>query len=144
MPNLTLRQSKFVTEYSLSGNAADAARRAGYSPNGAKVIGCNLLTNINVQVALAEKRASNAAKLDLRLEEILGGIISGIASAREQKDAGNIIRGYVSLAKLLGLDQPEIKSGNPSARCKDLQAQYELLTDDELMRIIEGEVVEIV
>ena len=36
---LTLKQKKFVEEYVISGNAADAARRAGYSPRTAYSIG---------------------------------------------------------------------------------------------------------
>ena len=36
---MTLKQKKFVEEYVISGNAADAARRAGYSPRTAYSIG---------------------------------------------------------------------------------------------------------
>jgi phage terminase small subunit len=57
---LTAKQKRFVQEYALDPNAAAAARRAGYSPNGAKVTGCRLLTNPNLKAALAAKQAENA------------------------------------------------------------------------------------
>lgn len=41
---MTLRQRKFCDEYLISGNATDAAIKAGYSPKTAKSIGQRLLT----------------------------------------------------------------------------------------------------
>ena len=43
---MTTRQKKFCDEYILSGNAAEAAVKAGYSPKTAKSIGQRLLTYV--------------------------------------------------------------------------------------------------
>ena len=46
---LTRRQQKFCDEYLISGNAADAAIKAGYSPKTAKSIGQRLLTYVDLK-----------------------------------------------------------------------------------------------
>ena len=51
---LTRRQALFVAAYLACGNAAQAAREAGYSVKGAQVTGCKLLTNPKVQGAIAK------------------------------------------------------------------------------------------
>ena len=45
---LTLMQQKFADEYIVSGNAADAARKAGYSVKTARSVGQENLTSRNI------------------------------------------------------------------------------------------------
>lgn len=49
MNTLTPRQKKFCDEYLISGNATDAAIKAGYSPKTAKSIGQRLLTFVDLK-----------------------------------------------------------------------------------------------
>ena len=46
---MTPRQRKFCDEYLISGNATDAAIKAGYSPKTAKSIGQRLLTFVDLK-----------------------------------------------------------------------------------------------
>ena len=46
---MTPRQKKFCDEYLISGNATDAAIKAGYSPKTAKSIGQRLLTFVDLK-----------------------------------------------------------------------------------------------
>jgi phage terminase small subunit len=50
--HLTKRQDNFIFEYTKDGNATQAAIRAGYSAQGAKVTGYRLLTNTNLEQRL--------------------------------------------------------------------------------------------
>lgn len=52
---MTPRQQRFVAEFAIDGNATQAAIRAGYSPNGAKVTASRLLTKPNVAAAVSER-----------------------------------------------------------------------------------------
>ena len=52
---MTTRQKKFCDEYNLSGNAAEAAVKAGYSPKTAKSIGQRLLTYVNLKQYIGEE-----------------------------------------------------------------------------------------
>jgi hypothetical protein len=135
---LTPRQAKFVECYALDRNAARAARSAGYSVKGAKVTGCQLLTNPNLKAALAAKEAELAVKLEIDRDTVVAGIFSGIASARMQGEAGTVIRGWCEVAKITGLDKPPAERKSPSGGNPDLLAKYESLSDEELIAIAEG------
>ena len=97
---LTPRQQRFVEEFTISGNAADAARRAGYSEKTARQIACENLTKPDIQAAITAKRQGYAAQIDVRRDDVIAGLFTGIAEAQRKADAGNLIRGWVEVAKL--------------------------------------------
>ncbi len=49
-----------------------------------------------------------------------------------------MIRGWVEIAKMLGLDQPDKVEVRVSAENDVLRAKYEALSDEEFMAIAEG------
>lgn len=53
---LTLKQKKFADEYLISGNATDAAIKAGYAKRSARSIGQENLTKPDVKNYIAERR----------------------------------------------------------------------------------------
>lgn len=59
LSKLTIKQQKFADEYIISGNATEAAIRAGYSKKTARTIGAQNLTKLNIK-----------SYIDKRLEEI--------------------------------------------------------------------------
>lgn len=138
---LTARQQRFVDAYALDPVAARAARKAGYSPNGAKVTGCRLLTNPNLQAALAAKKAELAVTLELDRNAIIGGLFDAIAAAKHNADPGNVIRGWVEVAKLTGLDKPDSTPVRPAHAVTEdmaLRMKFEALSDSELADIAAG------
>jgi phage terminase small subunit len=82
MNPLTPKQQRFVAEYLVDLNATQAAIRAGYSPNGANVLACRLLTKANVAAAIQAGAARRLAKADLTadrtLEELAGVAFSNV------------------------------------------------------------------
>ena len=61
---MTARQRKFCDEYLISGNATDAAIKAGYSPKTAKSIGQRLLTFVDLkQYIKTELEKLHSAKI---------------------------------------------------------------------------------
>jgi phage terminase small subunit len=120
--SLTPRQQQFVVEYAIGGNAADAARRAGYSPKGANVTGAQLLANPNIRDALTVERQRNARNLDIRKEDVISGIVAAINMARAQANPGAMISGCVQLAKLCGFYEPELSQVNLSDDAGRLKA----------------------
>jgi hypothetical protein len=104
--NLTARQARFVDEYVISGNAAAAARAAGYSENGAKVTACRMLTKANLRKAVAQKQAAGAANFELRREHILAAIMQAIAMAKEYRKPATMLSGWVAIGKMLGFYDP--------------------------------------
>jgi phage terminase small subunit len=139
MQKLTARQLKFISAYSVKPCAASAARAAGYSPKGAKVAGCRLLTNVNLQAVLAAQRAKFQNQLAIDKCRVVSELQSSIAVAKEKLDAGSMIRAWCEIAKMLGLYAPEKVEVAVSAESDALRAKYEAMSDDELMAIIAGE-----
>lgn len=54
------KRERFIDEYLIDFNATQAAIRAGYSPRSAKVTGSRLLSDANLQAALATKRTAQS------------------------------------------------------------------------------------
>jgi phage terminase small subunit len=64
---LNLQQSKFLAEYLKSGNATEAAIKAGYAPDSAAVTGARLLRKANIRTAV--QKVLN--KLEISTENVL-------------------------------------------------------------------------
>ena len=75
MSDLTPKQACFVGEYLIDLNATQAAIRAGYSERSAKQLGSRLLTNADVQTAVAKDQAEKAEKLGLSQEWVLRRLV---------------------------------------------------------------------
>lgn len=65
--SLNLQQAKFLKEYLKSGNATEAAIKAGYAPDSAAVTGARLLRKANIREAV-EKTLN---KLEISAENVL-------------------------------------------------------------------------
>ncbi len=68
---LNQRQQDFVDAYILSGNATEAARKAGYSENTAESQGSRLLKNAKVSDSIERRRKVAADKVDISAASIL-------------------------------------------------------------------------
>lgn len=113
---LNFRQQKFVEEFILCGNAAEAYRRAGYR-----------CANTQVAAASAEKLLRNA--------EIRSAVEAGRSAAREQAivTRDDILRGLLREAR-------RIRNGNPNARVASWKLLAEIqgyLGEQELRKMLE-------
>ena len=83
---LTPKQQLFVTEYLDCLNAAEAARRAGYSEQTARQQGQRLLTNVDIAAAISaqmSERIMGADEAAMRLSEHARGSIRGFIATDE-------------------------------------------------------------
>lgn len=69
--NLTPKQKKFCEYYIQSGNAADAARRAGYSPKTADAIGRENLRKPTISAYIRERMGNQDKELIADSDEVL-------------------------------------------------------------------------
>lgn len=138
MSQLTARQQRFVDELTVCGNAAESARRAGYSARSAKVTACRMLTKANLQAAIAAKRQQEAEKLELRKEDVLSGLLSSVQMGREKGEPAAMIRGFVELGKLCGFYANTSPKTLASAITGQLMAKFEAMSEDQLLAVIAG------
>lgn len=68
---LNRRRQKFVKEYLVDLNGRQAAIRAGYSPDSARVTASELLALDDVKAAVAEGMAARAARTDITADKVL-------------------------------------------------------------------------
>ena len=138
MATLTPRQSKFVEQYALCGNAAEAARKAGYSAKTARVIGPENLSKPAVKAALAARQRAYQAELALTKDEVIAGLLGAIEMGRAQQDPAVMIQGYVQLARLCGFYEPEVMRLELPGDVAQLKNKYAAMSDDQLMAVIAG------
>lgn len=134
---LSARRTKFVNEYVIDFNGSAAARRAGYAVSGARVTAHRLLTNANVIAAIEAKQRDLAQEYELDKHRVITELLDAVAVARNNLDAGNMIRAWCEIAKMLGINTPEVEKVAVYAENSALRAHFEALSDDELMAIIE-------
>lgn len=92
---MTPRQRKFCDEYLISGNATDAAIKAGYSPKTAKSIGQRLLTFVDLKQYIdTELEKLHSAKIADAQEvlEYLTAVMRGEHTEQVLKLAGDGIQ----------------------------------------------------
>ena len=133
---LTVRQAKFVEHFALRGNAAEAARLAGYSARSARVTGPETLSNPAVKQALAARQQAFQAELGVTKQDVVNGLLSAIQMGREQQNPAAMIAGLVQIAKLCGFYEPEKVNLSLSAGGERLSAKFAAMSDDELLAII--------
>jgi len=136
---LTARQAKFVDEYLVCGNAAAAARAAGYSENGAKVTGCRLLTFPNLKAAMAAKRLAGAEQFELRREHVITAILQAIAMAREYGKPATMLSGWVAIGKMLGFYDPATLKAEKLRQNADGSENIRYVPTTELQRRLSEE-----
>jgi phage terminase small subunit len=136
--SLTPRQAKFVQAYALDPVAARAARKAGYSVKCSKQIGSRLLTYVNVQAAIAAKRAELALETNLTKKRVIGELRAAAEDARRQANPGAMIRAWTEIGKICGHYTSERGAVAVSAETAEIRARYEAMSDEELMALAQG------
>ncbi len=136
---LTTKQARFVQEYLVDGNGAQAALRAGYGAAGAKVTACRLLTRPNLQRVLHARQSADAARLSLRREDVLAGLLEAVDQARVQSNPMGMIAGLREIGKMMGFYAVEAKrvDVNVKGQCA-LQRRMAAMSDADLLKIIEA------
>lgn len=100
---LNQRQSAFVDYYIQTDNAAESARRAGYSPKTAYSTGCELLKSPKIQAAMRERTEALTSKRTADTQEILEYLASVMRGDVDDEVVVNvgIGKGYTQPQKVL-------------------------------------------
>ena len=102
---VNLRQEKFVMEYLSTGNATQAAERAGYKhPN---VQAFRLLVNISVKTAIESKRAELMSDSEAKVARYVAALEKEASNSKNADGAR--IRSLELLLKVVGGFAPEQK-----------------------------------
>ena len=134
---VTDQQAKYVEGVLAGKPKTRAAVDAGYRD--AQLVETS--ETVKRELALAREQMTDLSKIT-RLTTI-DGILDGIALARMQGDAGNVIKGWTEIAKIQGHYAPEVKTINVNMNSQRLRSKFEALSDEELLAIQNGQVIDV-
>lgn len=123
------RQRAFCEAYLLSGNATEAAIKAGYSPKSARSVGQRLLTYVDIREYLADRNAEIMAENTATLEEIRSFWTTTMRD-QEAKQADRL-KASELLSKALLLE----RSREEDRAAAGTVNPFDELTDEELRRL---------
>lgn len=129
---LTSRQAKFVLHFLVSGNGTRAAIEAGFSPASARVTAHRLLTKAAVRAAIAARQGVDARRLEIERQDVIQGLLEGVAAAKSQANPAAMIAGWREIGKMLGFYAPEVRRVEVGPRHGGLLARFGAMTDAEL------------
>jgi phage terminase small subunit len=143
---LTIKQQRFADEYIISGNATEAAIKAGYSKKTANVIGVENLIKPNIKTyiderlkELSDKKIANQQEVLEYLTAVLRGESSsevvviegqgeGVSKAKPMQkapDEKERLKAAELLGKRMGLfkEKVELSTDEPSKKLSDIMDQ---------------------
>ena len=94
MKKLTQKQQRFVDEYIISGNATQAAIRAGYSKKTARFVGAENLTKPNIKDELEKRNAEIKSQKTMDMQEVmerLAAIARGETVEQQVTNKGTVV-----------------------------------------------------
>jgi len=133
---LSLKQSRFIDEYLIDLNGAQAAIRAGYSPRCAKEQASRLLTYAHVQAEIEERNRDIEVRLEISRENVLEGFQEAYEIAKDNSNPGAMTGAYRELAKMCGYYKPDKKQIEVSQTGRDHLKSLESLSDEELLGML--------
>ena len=98
---LTAKQARFCEEYLVDGNAAGAARRAGYSDNTAQIASSEILRKPHIAERIAELQAAVSRRTEITVDRVRREL-GLIAFANVDDFMGSTMEGdpYIDVSKL--------------------------------------------
>lgn len=101
-------------------------------------IGSTMAKRPLVAQYMQDKRNELSDALQIRRADVVEGIKDAIEMARISADPMAMIRGWSEIAKILGLNAPEVKKLEISVGARNTLTKYASLSDEELIAIVEG------
>ena len=99
--NLTWKQERFVSEYLLSRNAAEALRKSGYQTRYPSEIGYGLKRHPKVRSALIEAQEARARRLEIQADLVASKYVELMERALEAKDFETALQALNQLCQRL-------------------------------------------
>jgi len=138
---LSPMQIAFVQNRARGLNCVQAAQAAGYSnPN---VQGYQVENNAAVRAALQKEWAKAEKASDMTKAKVMEGMLYAIEQAKILADPTAQISGWREVAKICGYYEPQKMKIEVSVSAKRMFSQFETLSDDELLKIAETEIIDV-
>ena len=126
------KQIRFVSEFLVDLNGAQAAIRAGYSRNSARQIATRLLSKVHIRALVQEKQKEAEERLQIRRDDIIRGLLKAAQEAKEEGSPMAMICAWREIGKMLGYYNRPVLSAHQDLT-EDL---VKAMSDKELKALI--------
>jgi hypothetical protein len=138
---LTEKQVKYVKARARGLNCTSAAQSAGYaSPH---IQGHQLEHTPSIKAALKKEWALAEKAGEMSKKKVMDGMLHAIEQAKVLADPTAQISGWREIAKICGYYEPQKVKIDVSVSAKRMFSQFEALSDEELLRIAEQEIIDV-
>ena len=138
---LTQRQKDFVAARAKGMNCVQAAQAAGCPIP--KVQGYQMENNPKIRAALDKEWARAEKVSEITKSKVMEGMLSAIEQAKLLADPTAQIAGWREVAKMCGYYEPKKVQLEVSVSAKRMFSQFETLSDEELLKIAETEIIDV-
>jgi hypothetical protein len=135
LATLTPKAKQFALFVSEGKPVRTAARLAGYASDAHTPI--RLMRMPKMQVAVAHLQKQYEKSIVASRKQVLEGFLEAIEQAKLLADPGVQIAGWREIGKMCGYYAPEVKEVNITVGAKRVIGQLEVLSDAELLELIE-------
>lgn len=140
---LTEMQVRFVKNVASGDTIKNAYVRAGYKLNetnspGARSYLYRMLEMPNIKAALAREREAYIRQSDMTKKKVMDGLIESIEMAKLMSEPMTMISGWREVGKLCGFYEPTRHKVDISVNGTLVLEQMNALSDEELLKMIEG------
>lgn len=133
---LTPKQSRFVQEYLVDGNGAQAAMRCGSPAAGAHVWASRTLRIAKVSEALQAAQTVDATRLSISRENVLEWLQSAFLMARENREPAAMVAAAKEIGRMMGFYAPEVRKVQLTTGQSHVQRHMDAMTDAQLLTMI--------
>jgi hypothetical protein len=138
---LTDMQRAYVKARANGMNMKAAAQAAGYQHPG--IISCKLERNPFIRAELTKQFAFMEKAGEITKKKVLDGMMHAIDQAKLLADPTAQISGWREIAKICGYYEPQKVKVEVSVSAKRMFSQFEALSDEELLKIAEQDIVDV-
>jgi len=119
---------------------ASATRKAGYAHEASAV---PLKKDPRVLELVAKEQSKHEAVLQMSREKVMNGLMEAVDIARIQAEPATMVKAWAEIARMCGYYAPEARKIDISISAKRLVDKFETMSDDELLKHAEKEVLEL-
>lgn len=137
---LAPKQRQFIDNFMSGMTQTQAARQAGYKfPD---VEAHRLMRIPEIAEIIKAEREKYEEKIDMSRQKVMDGLMETITIAKSTGEPMAMVGAWREIARICGYYAPEQKRVEISVNGNVHVSQIQAMTDEELLRVIEGEAVQ--
>lgn len=138
---LTQKQKDFVRHWASGETILSASNRAGYADSGTYAYRMVRMPNI-LRLYNEEKLAYEAAA-GMTRKKVMDGLLEGVEMAKLAGEPASVIAGWREIGKMCGYYEPVRRKLDITVSGNVVMDRMNRMSDAELLRVIQGEVLEL-